>query len=116
MVNTIMTFSEILYIWLGLTVVAAIAGSITHRLSPHQGEKAERPSLSETQRDSARPDPVQDHVHHLADEVVGQRQVTEQQPVLRGPEEQVKHHLLVDRGRDLAAGDGPVQHDPVLAA
>jgi hypothetical protein len=27
-VNTIMSFSEILYIWLGLTVVAAIAGSI----------------------------------------------------------------------------------------
>ena len=26
--NTIMSFSEILYIWLGLTVVAAIAGSI----------------------------------------------------------------------------------------
>jgi hypothetical protein len=35
MVNTIMTFSTILYIWLGLTVVAAIAGSINHRLSPH---------------------------------------------------------------------------------
>jgi len=32
MVNTIMTFSTILYIWLGLTVVAAIAGSIAHRL------------------------------------------------------------------------------------
>ncbi len=30
-VNPIMTFSEILYIWLGLTVVAAIAGGITHR-------------------------------------------------------------------------------------
>jgi hypothetical protein len=29
-VNTIMSFSEILYIWLGLTVVAAIAGSIAH--------------------------------------------------------------------------------------
>ena len=35
MVNTIMTFSDILYIWFGLTVVAAIAGSISHRLSPH---------------------------------------------------------------------------------
>ena len=34
-VNPIMPFSTILYIWIGLTVVAAIAGSISHRLSPH---------------------------------------------------------------------------------
>ena len=45
------------------------------------------------------PDPAQDHVHDLADEVVGQRQVTEQQPVLGGPEEQVEHHLPVHRQR-----------------
>jgi hypothetical protein len=40
--------------------------------------------------------------------------VTEQQPVLGGPEEQIKHHLPVDRGRDLTAHDGAVQHHPVL--
>src|SRR5579872_7018076 len=36
--------------------------------------------------------------------------------MLRGPEEQVEHHLPVDRGRDLTPRDGAVQHDPVLAA
>jgi hypothetical protein len=30
-VNAIMPFSTILFIWLGLTVVAAIAGSIAHQ-------------------------------------------------------------------------------------
>jgi hypothetical protein len=42
--------------------------------------------------------------------------VTEQQPVQGGPEEQVQYHLPVHRGRDLAASDGAVQHDPVLDA
>ena len=42
--------------------------------------------------------------------------MTEQQAVLRGAEEQVQHHLAVHGRRDLAPGDGPVQHDPVLAA
>jgi hypothetical protein len=34
-VNPIMPFSTILYIWFGLTVVAAIAGGIARRLSLH---------------------------------------------------------------------------------
>jgi hypothetical protein len=34
-VNAIMSFSVMLYIWLGLTVAAAIAGAIAHRFSGH---------------------------------------------------------------------------------
>jgi hypothetical protein len=38
-------------------------------------------------------DAVQDHVGDFADEIVGHRQMAEQQPVLGRPDEQVKDHL-----------------------
>jgi hypothetical protein len=39
-VNAVMTFPVILLIWLGLTVVAAIAGSIAHRFPRTLGKES----------------------------------------------------------------------------
>src|SRR5690349_15485830 len=60
--------------------------------------------------------PGQNNVHHIGDELAGHRQVAEQQAMLGRAEEQIEHHIPVHRSGDLAARDGPVQHDPVLLA
>jgi FAD:protein FMN transferase len=75
--------------------------------APATGATAERLSHWLLQRS--------DHVvDDLPGELVGQRQMTMQQPVVGGTEHQVEHHFVIGLGRNLPTRDGPVKHDLVL--
>ena len=69
-------------------------------------------ALAGTSGPSGRGDPGHDQVHHPAGELVAQRPVALEQPVVRRAEQQVEHDVGVGARGDLAAGRQPAGPGP----